>query len=318
MVILIAGDDGFRVQQKREELVAAFRQKFDPTGMNVDAKDGATLSVEELSAAVRTQPFLAPRRMLVVRGLLARKGDAKGLGEALAASADHLIVILADPIAPEAVGKHALRKALAAALPQGQFVEYVYPTLSPAELRGWVRQEATRLGATLDAAALEALAAAVGPDLWRMRGELAKLAAWRDGEPVRREDVALLVESHLEEDVFAVTDAVGSGDMRVAARVVAAQLAASGEAFRLIGMVARQLRLLAAARAALDARAGEGFAQRQGVHPYAAKKILAQAQRLTGGRIARMLTALCRADRAIKTGRAAPEDALNEFLARAS
>ncbi len=318
MVILIAGDDGFRVQQKREELVAAFRQKFDPTGMNVDTKDGAALTVEELSAAVRTQPFLAPRRMLVVRGLLVRKGDAKGFGEALAASADHLIAVLADVIAPETFGKHALRKALAAALPHGQLVEYVYPTLSSAELRGWVREEAARVGAAFDAAALEALIHAVGPDLWRMRGELAKLAAWRGAEPVRREDVALLVESHLEEDVFAVTDAVGSGDMRVAARVVAAQLAAGGDAFRLIGMVARQLRLLAAARAALDARQGDAFSQRMGVHPYAAKKVLAQAQRLTAARIARMLAALNRADRAIKTGRAAAEDALHEFLARAA
>lgn len=313
MVILIAGEDGYRVQHKREELVAAFRQKFDPTGMNVDVKDGAALSAEELSAAVRTQPFLAPRRMLVVRGLLSRKGDTAAHASALSAHADHLIVIVAEAVPAETFPKNALRKALAAALPKGQLVEYVYPPLSPAELRGWVREEAVRLGTTLEPAAMEALVAGVGPDLWRMRGELEKLAAWRAGQTVRREDVALLVESHLEEDVFAFTDAVGSGDMRAAASVLQTQLTAGGEAFRLIGMVARQLRLLAAARAS-----GEGFAQRFGVHPYAAKKILSQAQRLAPDRIARMLAALRRADRAIKTGRADAEEALQEFLARAA
>lgn len=316
MVILVAGEDSYRVQRKRDELVSAFKQKFDPTGLNVDRKDAAILSPEELSAAVRTQPFLAPRRMLVVRGLLAKKGDMDAYAAALLGHAEHLIVVLADPVASEALAKNALRKALVKTLPQGQLVEYLFPPLTPAELRAWIRKEAGRAGALLAPPAIEALAQAVGADLWRMRGEIAKLAAWRHGETVQREDIVLLVEAHLEEDVFAMTDAVGSGDMRLAARTLRTQLDAGGEAFRMIGLVARQLRLLAAARAmGNDANT---LAARFGVHPYAAKKIMAQAAHLPPERITRMLSALRIADRSIKMGRAAPNDALQEFLARAA
>ncbi len=320
MVIIVSGEDGWRARRKRDELVTAFRAKFDPSGMNVDLREGAALPPEELAASVRTQPFLASRRMVVVRGLLSRKGEkaTDALVEALLGhDPEHLVIVLVESLAPDALAKNAVHKALIKKLPKAQLVEYLFAPLSQIELRAWANEEAARLGTRLEPAAAEALASAVGSDLWRMHSELEKLAAYRAGEVVRRGDVELLVERHLEENIFAFTDAVGSGDMRAAAAVLARELEAGSEPFGLLSMLGRQVRLLAAARSLLDAGAvaPDRFAAEFGLHPFVAKKTLAQARAFPAARVRSLHDAILTADRNIKRGRIKPEDALAELLA---
>lgn len=321
MIILVSGEDGYRVAQKRDELVAAFRAKFDQSGMNVDLRDGSTLSAEELSSAVRTQPFLASRRMVVVRGLLSRKGEK--VMEPYAAAlvghdAEQLIVILVDVISEETLAKHSLHKAILKTLPKSAVVEYAFPPLTPGPLRAWIAEEAARSGRQIMTDAAELLAVSVGPDLWRMSGEIAKLVAWRMDRPLLREDVELLVERHLEENAFAFTDAVGAGDVRAGAALLERELRAGNDAFALFAMLVPQARLLAAARSLLDAGSGgpEALTSSFGVHPFVAKKTFAQARALSAARIRRFHDALQDADAGIKRGRFAPEDALRQLLAQ--
>lgn len=321
MVILVCGEDGYRVAQKRDELVAAFRAKFDPSGMNVDVRDGSTLTALELSSVVRTQPFLASRRMIVIRGLFSRKGE-KAMEPYAAALAAHdveqVIVLFADAVPEETLAKHPLRKAIGNALPKTALVEYLFSPLAPGPLRAWIAQEAARAGRSIMSDAAELLAASVGPDLWRMSGEIAKLAAWRADGPITREDVALLVERHVEEHAFAFTDAVGAGDVRAGAALLERELAAGSDAFGLLAMLLRQARLLAAARSLLDAGGGgpEALASSFGVHPFVAKKTCAQARALPAARIRRFHEALVEADSGIKRGHFTAEDALRQVLAR--
>lgn len=323
MVILVSGEDGYRVAQKRDELVAAFRAKFDPSGMNVDIRDGNALSAEELSSAVRTQPFLSTRRMVVVKGLFSRKGEKamEPYAAALTAhDAEQLIVILADVISDEALAKHPLRKALLKALPKNAVVAYAFPPLAPGPLRAWIAEEAARAGRQIMTDAADLLAVSVGPDLWRMSGEVAKLVAWRTDGPITRADVELLVERHMEENAFAFTDAVGAGDMRAGAALLERELRAGSEAFALLAMLIRQARLLAAARSLIDAGSGgpETLASSFGVHPFVAKKTFAQARALPAARVRRFHDALYNADLGIKRGRLAPKDALRQVLAQST
>lgn len=321
MVILVHGEDGYRVAQKRDELVAAFRTKFDTAGMNVDMRDGATLSAEELSSAVRTQPFLASRRMVVVKGLLSRKGEKvmEPFVAALGAhDAEQLIVVLSDVIGDDTFSKHPVKKALGASLPKTAIVDYGFPPLAAGPLRAWIAEEAARVGRQIMTDAAELLAVSVGADLWRMSGEVAKLAAWRTDGPITRADVELLVERHLEENAFAFTDAVGAGDLRSGAALLERELAAGNDAFALLAMLIRQARLLAAARSLLDGGSGgpEALASSFGVHPFVAKKTCAQARALSADGIRRFHDALWEADSGIKRGRMGAEDALRQVLAR--
>ncbi|MEK7073517.1 MAG: DNA polymerase III subunit delta [Patescibacteria group bacterium] len=323
MIILVSGEDGYRVAQKRDELVAAFRAKFDPSGMNIDVKDGSALSAEEMSSAVRTQPFLSTRRMVVVKGLFSRKGvkAMEPYAAALAAhDAERIIVLLSDVVSEEALAKHPLKKAFQKALPKSSIVEYAYPPLTPAPLRAWIAEEAARAGRQIMNDAADLLAVSVGSDLWRMSGEVAKLVAWRTDGPITREDVEQLVERHLEENAFAFTDAVGAGDMRTGAALLERELQAGSDAFALLAMLIRQARLLAAARSLIDADSGgpEALAASFGVHPFVAKKTFAQVRALPAARIRRFHDAIYEADAGIKRGRFAPEDALRQILAKST
>lgn len=314
MVIFVSGEDSFRVAEKTAELVAAFSKKYDPSNLNIDRIDGERVSAEEFSSAVRSQPFLAVRRMAVVRGLLGRKGEKKqeGYAEALKTHLESVVVVLSDTVSAAALQKHALRKAAGK-----DAVEYVYPLLSGAALEKWVKERFATAGAVVTVDVVRALAARVGSDLWRMNQEIEKLAAYCFGRTVSRADVDLLVERHVEENVFALTDALGNRRTNDALRLLTDELAAGSEPYGLFALLGRQVRLLAqtASYLATNAAAGQReVADSLGLHPFVAQKVVAQARGFTPERVAALHASLLAADRAMKTGRASPEDALRDFL----
>ena len=57
MLIIVYGDDSFRVQEKVKTLTEAFRKKFDPSGMNLasyaDPSTSSGRSVGEVMQATR-------------------------------------------------------------------------------------------------------------------------------------------------------------------------------------------------------------------------------------------------------------------------
>ena len=80
MRIFVHGSQDYLVRRKVEELKKAFQAKFDSSGMNLvelpSSKGG--LSLPEAANAIKTAPFLAEKRMVVLSGLLGlKKADAE-------------------------------------------------------------------------------------------------------------------------------------------------------------------------------------------------------------------------------------------------
>ena len=57
------------------------------------------------------------------------------------------------------------------------------------DLSGWVGEQFALLGAQADRDACRTLVSLVGDDVQALASEVAKLAAWAGGEPIRSEDV---------------------------------------------------------------------------------------------------------------------------------
>src|SRR3989338_6306220 len=114
MVILIYGEDGLRVKEKREELMRAFKERHDPSGMNVDrfvvpGQEDAAIQV------VGAVPFMAKRRMVVVEGLsesITKKDDAATWTKRFIGRGDEAIVVLVDGLTIEQAKKNKLYTAL--------------------------------------------------------------------------------------------------------------------------------------------------------------------------------------------------------------
>lgn len=318
MLIYVYGEDSFRVQEKTAELVSAFQKKFDTTGLNVDRLDGEKISAEELSNAVRTQPFLATRRMIVVRGLLGRKGGKQldSYGDALHGHSDQVIVVLSDTVSVAAAEKHVIRKAGGK-----DAVVYSFATLSGKPLEAWIQARMTQAGGQISDDAVHCLAELVGSDLWRMSQEVDKLVAYCLGRAITPSDVELLVDRHIEENVFALTDALSTRKFHEAARLLKDELASGSDAFGIFALFTRQIRLLTQARSFLDShpqsRAGE-LAEALGVHPFVGQKLFAQARGFSAHHLQDMHDGVVAVDRNVKTGRSSMEQGIIDLLAIAA
>jgi len=117
--------------------------------------------------------------------------------------------------------------------------------LKPSERMSWLRSEVRRLGRQADQAALAALVDTVGQDLRELAGAVAKLhVAVPPPAPLTAAHVAEFLSQTADRGVFELTDAVFAGDAATALGHLESLLGQGEDALGLLGMLARQLRLL--------------------------------------------------------------------------
>ena len=292
---------------------------------NTSVFEGAAISRGELMATACAVPFLADRRLVIVRGLLTRlerprrSGGADGqawdgLGDQLQnipASTDVVFV----EVTERRAGLKRNGPGLRTAGPEARVREFRVPQQE--QLQAWIRERAAALGAQVRPDAVARLAWLVGGNLRMLDGELGKLTLYAGDRPVTVEDVDAMVSSAREENVFAAVDAVLERRPGIATRALYVLLEDGTGVASIINLLARQVRLVLLARSLIEAgvkdrgELGNRIGLRQG---FALDKTLRQAGRFGTGYLSDIHRRLLEADLASKTGRM--DDRLNlEILA---
>ena len=153
--------------------------------------------------------FVSERRLVVVEHVESWKaGDAEPVIDYLKApSPETVLALVGDGIRKDS----ALAKSVAKA---GELLLYDLPKRGTrADLPGWVGRQFAALGIKVDPAVSRILVDLVGDDLEELAGEVEKLAAWANGEPISEREVELLVAPRGETPPFAMTDAWGRRDV---------------------------------------------------------------------------------------------------------
>lgn len=250
---LLHGTDELRIEKEVDKLRAQMTDS--PNGdMNVSEFDGESTSVAEILNAAMSFPFLADRRLVIVKGLVAwitRKGageTGKQAVERLAAGVAALpewarLVLVERDKLPDT---NKIVK-LARETPTAFEKAFVVPKDSSA----WItKRAADAYGAQIDPHAAHALASVTTDDLRRADNELVKLVSYVDGaRPISEEDVALLTPYVAEANLFEMVDALTEGRGKVALGLLYRLLQEKDEdPFRVYGMIVRQFRLLLIAK----------------------------------------------------------------------
>jgi DNA polymerase-3 subunit delta len=147
--------------------------------------------------------------------------------------------------------------------------------------------------------------------------ELEKLSLYASGRNIEEEDVREMVSQVREANVFNMVDAIVEGRAAVALPLLQQIRQDGKEAPYIIGMVERQLRLLALARDLIEQRVPQGeMGSRLGVNSqFVLRKTLEQARRHSKENIIYCYQRLLEADLAIKRGRRDPDLALELLVA---
>ncbi|MFH1253780.1 MAG: DNA polymerase III subunit delta [Candidatus Uhrbacteria bacterium] len=318
MIILVYGDDSFRVQEKVTELKKAFSKKFDPAGYNLtifpDPKTGKNDPNEIIRSAV-SFPFMSEKRLVIARDLAAgNKKDldwAEGLNKIPAST----IFIFWETLEPKELERKPLFKKLQE-ISEVHF--YPFPKLEGVALSKWTTGRIIEYGGTATPDALRALLERVGDDLWQIDGEIQKLVAYADGVQITKDMVEKLVRATFDSQIFSLMDAVSS---RRAAEVIKllederASGAADGYVF---SMLLRQIRILLGARLILEdnPRANKDqIATELDIHPFVASKALPQARAFSADELRRSYELLYQLDLGMKSGKYSDKLAVDLMVA---
>jgi len=346
MITLIHGPAELFRTEALARIRAGIADDPDLADLNTTRLDGRQTTLSEVRNACDTMPFLAQRRLVVVEGFLGRLAapprsrlpahdqvmpGESALTEASAPEADRAqgaALLAYFDQAPESselvlveeqvVGSGAVLRRLLELQRDGRARIITCDKPKKSDLPAWIRTRAKLHQVKLDVTAVTDLAEFVSDDLRQLDQELIKLADYAaGGKEVNSADVRRLVPATRTASVFELVDALGSGNMPAAGKLMQHVLDVDGEhPLRLLTMIGRQYRLLIQAKALQAAGVKPpDIAKTLNVADWTVPKLLAQAARHSFARLQRAMERVLAADEAIKTGQMGDREAMDLLLA---
>jgi len=336
MIYLFLDTDDYLLSRRLSALKAAMGDA-EMADLNVTELSARTDAADILYHA-GTMPFLAERRLVIVRDYLGqldkRMGASKGTESAAYTEAARLLTDIPDlPASNDLVfvdkgvdkrrhlwkgfsGEKGAIPGLAELIASKRAVLEALSTPDPRQLSGWITRAAKEEGIAIDGQAVQMLANFVGPNLRQLSNELQKLAAYADGRSIRAADVKLLVSDSSEGLIWDLTDALSQRDGRKAMRSLHDLRRGDANPFYLLTMMARQYRILIKVKDAMG-RGGSNeneIAKEVKESPYPVKKAMQQCRGYRMDELEAVLERLLQADFAMKTG-ADPETEIEVLVA---
>ena len=311
MFYIFHGDD----EHSQIETLADLQSKLGDAAMldlNTTRFDGQRLTFSELQHACDSIPFLADKRLVIVKNLFNQK----------TAFQDELLAYL--PHLPETTRLVFLEsKSLAKKHPAHKLAEedekgFIREFKRPegAELERWVRQRVQASGGKIQPFAAHLLAANVGNDLQLLGNEIEKLVLYKGKATIEAEDVSLLCSYVAEASIFDLVDALGGRQGKTAAQLLHKKFQEGTDPFYLFAMFVRQFRLLIQVKElAENGQPPAEIAKTLKIHSFVSGKLHQQSKNFSLEQLEQIYRHLLDIDIGVKTGRTDMVTALDLMVA---
>jgi DNA polymerase-3 subunit delta len=248
--------------------------------------------------------FVSERRLVVVEHVESWKAAELEplLGYLKAPSPETVLALVGEGIRKDS----ALGKAVAKA---GELLVYDLPKRGTrADLPGWVGRQFESVGMKVDLAVSRLLVDLVGDDLVELAGEVEKLAAWANGEPLGEREVELLVAPRGELPPFAMTDAWGrrdvAGVLEASERLLSRAAGPARDSLpRIVGLMTSHVSRVAECQSlAAEGLSPREAAERLKKNRFYVEKLFEQAANFTPDELRDAIVRLAALDLALKGG----------------
>jgi len=251
-IYVLHGDDAYLLDARRREIVDRVVGEADPQ-LCVSAFDGSAELADVLDE-LRTLPFLAPRRLAIVRDadafVSAHRHALEKFLQSPPASATLLLIVTS--------WKSTTR--LAKLVPK--IGEAIDCSLSEkGNLGRWLAQHAAERGKRIAPDAAQLLVQWIGRNLAALDSEMEKVSLYvGDRADITAQDVSVIVTASAGPGAFDLTNAITDGNPQAALTALAGMLQTRGEEFRTLGMIGWHLRRATLAKEKLLAGESPGRA----------------------------------------------------------
>jgi len=303
-VYLFFGEEQYIKQQALNKTIEAM---VDPSlkDLNYAQIDGTDVDLDTIINACETLPFMADKRLVVVKDLSILNGrsddniDEDRFLEYIKKMSETTCLIL---YCRNGLDKR--KKIYKYINKTGKAFEFNH--LMGRDLYTWINQTVEHQGKKISYNAIGYLVDRVGNDLNDISNELKKLISYVG--PSREIDIKAIdqiVTPTLEQSIFQLVDAIGEKRSSQALMVLGNLINDGGQAaFPILAMIARQFRLILQCKEYREKGYNQNIiATKLNQRPFVIKKCLSQARNFTIEQLKKGLELCLQADYHIKTGK---------------
>lgn len=303
MLIFLYGQDTFRLSRKLAEIIEEYKKQT--RGLEFAVFDALAGNTADFFSGLRQNSLFGGKKFFVVKNPV----SDKGFKERLISEVEKLSLLEHNMVFCQE-GKVLKADRLLKAFAKHARVQEFAP-LAGARLNAWIAAEFEKTNSRVAIAAIEALAARVGGDLWRAANEIQKLAHFARGREITAADIDNAIPPAPEANIFAVVDAAAARDTKKALLLIKERVQKGDHPIYLLAIIASQFKNLFLVKGAR-----KGFAAPlPGMHPYVFKKTLSQSKKFSLPDLQKIYRRICQTDFDIKTGKIDPEAGLDLLLA---
>lgn len=306
-IYLFSGEEEYVKQEALEQLIAAI---VSPTfkDMNYQNMDGTEVRVDEIINACETLPFMADRRLVLVRDSVfftKKKTNResysaedekrlKGYIENIPKTS-HLVFYVRNDVDKRTSLYRAIKK-------QGSAVDFA--RLKDHEIKRWVVRELGVQGKNITNGALDTFVQLTGGSLEDVKNELLKLIAFAyEKETITEEDVMSTITPTLEYSIFQLVEAIGNRDTETALKLLYDMLDRGEVFYSILPMIGRQIRLILLCKFHNQkGYTNSQIAKTLKIHPYGVGKYISQGRNFTESELTKALGDCLELDHSIKQG----------------
>ncbi|NIK77363.1 DNA polymerase-3 subunit delta [Paenibacillus castaneae] len=306
-IYVLYGKDRYRVQHFIQSLSDALFTA-DERELGIVKFDTAETSIDEAVLEAETLPFFGERKLILVRDATVFAAGGKEGGK-IEHRPDKLLQYMENPsetsIIVFAVHAEKLdeRRKLVKALKERHSL-VAFPELDAAQLKHWIIKRAAEQSRALTGEAAELLLTRTGANMQQLAQEVDKLCLHAGaGGTIDVETTAMLTSATVEEDVFALVDAIAELQIDRAIRLYRELLIRREEPIKIAALIARQLRIMLQIKELEQHRySPQQMAGQLGLHPYAVKLAAEKSRKFQVARLGKLLASLADLDYQMKTG----------------
>jgi len=302
MIVTLTGANAYQIRQEMQQRISCFLTEHGDMGL--ERIDGEEADYQRIHEALTSLPFLASKKLVVLRTPGAQKKFADSFADLVPAIPETTDVIIHEPKLDKRGNYYkALKK-------HTELIECT--ELDGPGLVRWLVASAKQEGAELRPGEAMHLIELLGTNQQLLASELAKLTSY---DPrITRQHIDLLVEPMPQSNIFMLLDAAFAGNAKRALELYEDQRRQRVEPLAILAMIAWQLHIFAIVKTAGE-RSPETIAKEAKLNPYVVKKSQAAIRRISFGQLQEWIRALTDLDTRLKSQSIDADEALaNQIL----
>lgn len=308
MIIFLYGQDSYRSRQKLQEIISHYK-KSGKSGLNLVQVDASQTDFLDFFNNFKVSPMFSEKKLIILKNLFSGPSsqnfqeyflkEIKKLQNIL-----DVIVVFEENLVDQRL---KIFKILTKECKSQEFRQ-----LDSKGLKTWAQKEFDNLSQKINTDALDLFLNYVGNDLWRVSNEVKKLANFKSGFTIKKEDIELQVKPKLETDIFKTIDALAEKDKKQALLFLQKHLDAGDSPLYLLSMVAYQFRNLLLVKELAEKGLMYGsIIKKSGLHPFVVKKSYFLCQQFSLEKLKKIYRQIFQIDSDIKKGKIEAETALD-------